>query len=271
MELNDLRKEPHLSASSIGDYIDCGLLYKLGRIDRQPPEFRADALEFGSCVHLALADFHKPKKDGKTMTAKELHERFEKYWRAAAEGYEDIQYAEGKNFNTLLMEGKELLTTYYHKCPHEQFKVLAIEEPFSFTLEGCPIKIIGAFDLVEEDESGTIVIVDWKTSGRAYSADEVDRNFQLTLYQMAAKANGHADREILLRFDCLIKTKTPKFEQYYTSRTENDFRRAEKKINEVWRGISNGVFIPNDGSQNWRCRNCSHKTHCDEWFERSGP
>jgi putative RecB family exonuclease len=169
------------------------------------------------------------------------------------------------------MEGKELLTTYYHKCPHDQFKVISIEEPFSFTLEGCPVKIIGAFDLVEEDEAGTIIVVDWKTSGRAYSADEVDRNFQLTLYQMAAKANGHADREILLRFDCLIKTKTPKFEQYYTSRTETDFKRAEKKIVEVWRGISNGVFIPNDGSQNWRCKNCSYKKHCDEWFERSGP
>jgi len=65
------------------------------------------------------------------------------------------------------MEGKELLTTYYHKCPHDQFKVIAIEEPFSFVLDGCPVKIIGAFDLVEMDESGTIVIVDWKTSGRA--------------------------------------------------------------------------------------------------------
>jgi len=146
MELNDLRKEPHLSASSIGDYIDCGLLYKLGRIDRLPPEFRADALEFGSCVHLALSDFHQAKKDGKTMTAKELHENFERYWRAAAEGYENIQYAEGKSFETLLLEGRELLTTYYHKCPQEQFRVISIEEPFSFMLENCPVKIIGAFD-----------------------------------------------------------------------------------------------------------------------------
>ena len=85
---------------------------------------------------------------------------------------------------------------------------------------------------------------------------------------MAAKANGHADKEILLRFDCLIKTKTPKFDQYYTSRTESDFKRAEKKIGEVWRGISNGVFVPNDDSQNWRCKNCSYKKHCNEWFER---
>ena len=114
MELNDLRKEPHLSASSIGDYIDCGLLYKLGRIDKLLPEFRADALEFGSCIHLALSDFHQAKKDGKTMTAKELHEQFERYWKAAAEGQENIQYAEGKDFKTLLgQKVKQKYSTQY--------------------------------------------------------------------------------------------------------------------------------------------------------------
>ena len=46
-----------------------------------------------------------------------------------------------------------------HRLVRKGFKVIAIEEPFSFTMEGCPIKIIGAFDLVEEDESGAIVIV----------------------------------------------------------------------------------------------------------------
>jgi putative RecB family exonuclease len=77
---------------------------------------------------------------------------------------------------------------------------------------------------------------------------------------------GYSDREILLRFDCLIKTKTPKFEQYYTSRTETDEKRAVRKINEVWRGIYKGVFIPNDSTSNWKCKGCAFKKPCDEWF-----
>ena len=56
-------------------------------------------------------------------------------------------------------------------------------------------------------------------AGRAYGRDEVDNNMQMTVYQLAAKANGFADREILLRFDCLIKTMKPKFETYYTVRS----------------------------------------------------
>ncbi len=120
-------------------------------------------------------------------------------------------------------------------------------------------------DLVEQDEAGTIVITDWKTSSRAYSTDEVEQNFQLTVYQMGMKENGFGDREILLRLDCLIKTKTPKFEQYYTiRRTETEERRAAKKIIQVWEGIEKGVFLPND--QSFRCKNCPYKNHCDEWF-----
>jgi putative RecB family exonuclease len=268
MTLSDLRDAPHLSASSIGDYLDCGLLFKFGRIDKIKPEMKSDALEFGSVIHLVLAEIYQQKMVGICMTIREIHESFEKHWTSITKDRKDIQYAEGKSFETLLLEGKELLTTYYHKRPDDKFQVIAIEEPFSFTLGGCGIPIIGAMDLVEEDSSGTVIITDFKTSGRSYSLDEIHRNFQLTLYQIAAKAIGYIDREILLRFDCLIKTKTPKFEQYYTTRSETDEKRAARKIIEVANGISKGVFIPNDNPSNWKCKGCAFKKPCDAWFMR---
>jgi putative RecB family exonuclease len=231
-------------------------------------EFRSDALEFGSTVHKVLEEHYRMKFEGKVLSVKELHQIFEKYWREAAEGKEDIRYSEGKDFETLLLEGKELLTVYYTKMPEDHFRIIGIEEPFSFTIEGCPVPIIGSIDLLEQDESGTIIITDWKTSGRSYGNEEVDKNFQLTVYQMAAKANGYSDREILLKIDCLIKTKSPKFEQYYSSRTEDDENRAVRKISEVWNGITRGVFVPNDSSSNWRCRNCPYQKACEDWFRR---
>jgi putative RecB family exonuclease len=120
-------------------------------------------------------------------------------------------------------------------------------------------------DLVEEDSAGTIIISDFKTSGRAYSKDEVDQNQQLTMYQIAAKHNGYADREILLRFDTLIKTNIPKFEQYWTTRSELDERRLIKKAAQVWDGISKGVFVANDTS--WKCKGCAYKQACDDYLE----
>jgi putative RecB family exonuclease len=265
LDLTPHRARPHLSASSVGDYIDCGLLYKFGRIDKIKAEFKSDALELGSVIHLVLAEFYNQRKVGNKLLLKEIHESFEAFWRELAEDNSDIQYSEGKNFETLLLEGKELLTPWYNKLPEIEFKVIAVEEPFILTLRELAVPIIGYIDLIEEDESGTIIITDFKSSGRAYSNDETDKNLQLTLYQIAVKANGFRDREILLKFDCLIKTKTPKFEQFYTSRTEIEEKRAIKKIQEVWRGIRQQIFIPNDG--HWKCKGCGFKKHCDEWFE----
>jgi putative RecB family exonuclease len=165
----------------------------------------------------------------------------------------------------MLLEGKELLTSWYNKLPENEFKVIGVEEPFILTLPDLYIPIIGYIDLLEEDESGTIIITDFKTSGRSYSNDETDKNLQLTIYQLAAKGNGYRDREILLKFDCLIKTKTPKFEQFWTSRSEVEERRAIKKIKEVWNGIHKEVFVPNDG--HWKCKNCGFKKQCDEYLE----
>lgn len=266
MELSELRNTPHLSASSVGDYLDCGLLYKFGRIDKLIPPFTPDAMEFGSAIHMVMAEIHQQKMVGTEMTINQIQESFATHWTRLAKDNPRIQYGEGKSFESYLLEGKELLSIYYHKRSRDDFQVIGVEEPFSIMIPGCPVPIIGAIDLIEEDSEGTIIVTDFKTTARAYSIDEVDRNFQLTLYQIAVKQNGFSDREILLKIDCLIKTKTPKFEPYYTTRSDNDERRAVKKMTEVWKGISKGVFIPNDSTSNWKCKNCSFKKPCDEWF-----
>ncbi|MEX1285227.1 MAG: PD-(D/E)XK nuclease family protein [Desulfobacterales bacterium] len=81
MLLSELRQTPHLSASSIGDFIECGLLYKFGRIDRIPMEFVADALEFGSTIHRVLESYYQAKMIGDRMSLKDIHGSFENLWR----------------------------------------------------------------------------------------------------------------------------------------------------------------------------------------------
>ena len=266
MVLSELRKLPHLSISAVNSWIDCGLMYKFGKIDKIPIESKADALEFGTVIHIVLGEYYEEKMIGNKMLLKDIHQSFEEHWHRVAEGRIDIKYANGKDFGTLLMEGKDLLTAWYMKLPEDNFKILAVEEAFSFNLPGIEIPLIGAIDLIEEDEADTIIITDFKTSGKAYSVSEIDQNQQMTTYQLGVKANGYADREILLRLDCLIKTQKPKFEQYWKTRSEIDEIRLIRKIKQVWDGISKGVFVPNDTS--WKCKGCFYKTACDEWFLR---
>jgi putative RecB family exonuclease len=237
MNLAQLRDQPHLSVSSITDYMDCGLLFKFSRVDKLVPEFKADALVFGTAIHAVLAEFYEQLKTGQKMSAKLLQEIFEIHWRRLAFEREEIQYKPEKDFDTLLLEGKELLSIFHQKIPEDEAEIIGIEQAFLFWLHELPVPIIGSFDLLLKDPANVITIVDHKTSGKSYSNQDVDKNFQLTVYNLAAKLNGFNYREILLRFDCLIKTKTPKFEQYYTSRSEIEERRAIKKILAVYDGI----------------------------------
>ena len=260
MDIEELRKKPHLSASGINDYLECGLSYRLARIEKVAPDHKSDVMEFGKAIHMALADYQFNRKKEIILSSEDLQDLFDYYWRQRAD--ERILYKEGKDFNILLSEGKNLLKRCY-PCLENGYTVLAAEEPFEFAIEGIDIPIIGVIDLIEEDESGSLIITDYKTSQRAYSNDEVDKNFQLTLYHMAARHNGH-ENDIILKLDCLIKTKTPRFEPYYTTRSDSDLQRAVKKTQAVWDGISKGVFIPRDTS--WKCKDCLYKSHCNKWF-----
>jgi len=206
MELYELRQSPHLSASSIGDYIECGLLYKLGRVDKIPVEYKSDNMEFGSVIHLVLDEYYTGKMIGTKLTLKQLQDCFEAHWTDRMEGRDDIEYSKGKDFKVLLLLGKELLSAWYHSLPDDNFSVISVEEAFSVELPGIEIPVIGAMDLIEEDEAGTIIITDWKTSARSFHFDEVDNNMQLLLYQIAAKYSGYEDREILKKFGAAVFT-----------------------------------------------------------------
>lgn len=202
---------------------------------------------------------------GNILSSDEIENMFKTDWEKSAKDNLDIQYSKGNTYRTLLNQGVKMLQEFMKRVPENDATIIAIEEPFIMRIEGLDIPLIGIMDLVEEDEDGTLTITDYKTSKRSMAISEVDSNFQLTVYYTAAKANGYADREINLKFDCLIKTRTPKFEQIYTERSSDHSAKAIKKIKLVWDGIQKGVFIPNDTS--WRCHGCSYKSYCDEWFQ----
>ena len=264
MVLSELRKTEHLSASSIGTYVECSLMYKFSKIDRIPMEKKSDAMEFGSAIHNTLEQYYMEKLIGEKLLLKDVHEIFEKCWKNRAKDNLNIQFTKGHDCKSLLMLGKDLLSVWFQKLPDDNYNIIGIEEAFSFKIPGIALPFIGAMDLIEEDEAATIIVTDHKTSARAYSASEVDQNQQLTLYQMALKSMGYGNREILLKFDTIIKTKTPRFEQYWTTRSELDEHRLIRKANQVWDGITKQVFIPND--QSWKCKGCSYKSACDNWF-----
>ena len=270
MNLSELRKQPHLSVSAIESYMECGLEFKFSRIDKLKTKYRADALVYGKTIHRVLAEYNQERLIGKILATTELQDLFEKHWITNAKGQEDILYKKNKSFESLMREGKELIRIFGESIEFsgmQKHTVVAIEEAFEFHLQGLPLPMIGAMDLVEEDDQGGIHIIEYKTAAVAYSADKVKNHFQLTVYQIAAKANGYGNREIKLGIDCLIKTKEPKFERYVTARASIDESKAIKRIQAVWKGIEKNVFIPNTNS--WKCKDCGYLDDCNDWHNRN--
>jgi putative RecB family exonuclease len=254
----------HLSYSSINQYVECGLQYRFRKIDNLTPEHTSDALVFGSCVHKVLARFNKQRSGHINCKAHDLTRWFEEFWVGSTKNNGQIKYSNGNDFDTCLERGKKLLEIFHENNSHiTEYSIMEIEKEFRLELEDFPYPIIGYIDLVERDEEGNLLITEYKTSGKSYSSSQVDRHDQVTLYHMAIQ-NMFPENQVISKIDVLIKTKVPKFEQYYTYRDSDDHQRFIKTAREVAKGIQAGVFIPNRGS--WKCSSCEYKTACDNWL-----
>lgn len=251
----------HISFSSMRQYIDCGLQLRFRKIDCLEPEFVSDALVFGSCIHKALATFNQHRKENKSVNSNELGDWFEEYWQNNVP--ENIKYNNGNNYNSAIVQGRNLLSTFYEQ-KRDDYQILEIEKEFRLDLKNLPLSIIGYIDLIETDESGNILITEFKTAARSYSRSQIDQNEQLTVYHLAMQ-DMYPEKRIINKIECLIKTKTLKLETYYSYRDIDDHNRFIKTAQEVVKGIQAEVFIPNINS--WKCGNCEFKTACREYLK----
>ncbi|ACL03046.1 conserved hypothetical protein [Desulfatibacillum aliphaticivorans] len=266
MDLQELRSQPHLSCSSISLYLDCSLAYKFRYVDRLKSESVSDALVFGSAIHAVLERFYNSLMIGEVIPVDALVDLWELTWKEHAEGRDIIDWKRGNDFDKGLETGAGLLRAFSQKFEVVDTAIICVEEAFSLTIDGLDIPVIGVFDLVLQDlASGLVTIVDHKTRAKAMPERDANESLQASIYALAAKTNGFRFDDLLLRFDCLIKTKEPKFEQVYTTRSELEIFQVARLIKQVWAGIQAEVWLPNLGS--WKCSGCGYKQACQDWMQ----
>jgi putative RecB family exonuclease len=225
----------------------------------------ADALVFGKAIHAVLERFYNSLMIGVVTPVDALVDLWELTWKEHAENRNEIHWKRGNSFETGLLSGKSLLEAFAKKLEVVDTAIIGVEEAFSFSVDGLDIPIIGVFDLVLEDSSGIVTIVDHKTRAKAMPSRDANESLQASIYALAAKINGFRFNDLLLRFDCLIKTKEPKFEQVYTTRSELEIFQVARLIKQVWAGIQAEVWLPNLGS--WKCSGCGYKQACQDWMQ----
>lgn len=117
----------------------------------------------------------------------------------------------------------------------------ASEYKFAVPLFDTGITLTGTIDLIKDDW-----IFEHKTSSTYYSQEKVDTHHQATAYSWAYRQVFQRE-EKGIRFNVLIKNKTPLLQTLDTFRTDDDYRFWEDWVRGILKGIDNDQFQPKSG------------------------
>jgi len=151
------------------------LCYKLQYIDGLKSKDKW-YFSFGTTMHRCVERFFKVSTPP-PPSLEALLQFYEQNW--LSEGYESAE-EETKHRDY----GREILTRFWEIHSADFRLPVALERMFYIDIDG--IKLRGFIDRVDKLESGGLSIVDYKTNKELFSADYLEEDLQLTLYQLAA-------------------------------------------------------------------------------------
>ena len=254
---------PHWSYSSISQYLRCPLQYYFERVLKLPRASIGSGLILGSATHNALAAYHISLMKHVEPKPKDIQQAFLDTWTSRESG-ETIEYKASENRDDLIAQGIALVELYLQEPPPtrivmvEQRVLVPIRNSEGHYLE---MPLVAVADLITREDDGVLRVNEFKTSGRAYGAFEVERSLQATCYVNAAwETFGEWST---VEFAVLVKTKTPKLQRLRTARNEDDLGRLGDVVENVERAVHAGIFYPVESPMN--CSTCSFRKQCQEW------
>ncbi len=158
----------------------------------------------------------------------ELMQFYEQHW--LRRGYESaVEEAKYKAY------GKNILAKFW-EIHNAGFQMpLALERMFYIDIDG--IKLRGFIDRVDKLESGGLSVVDYKTNKELFTAEDLEKDLQLTLYQMAAEQTWQLPVEKLTLYHLRSNTACS-----CESRSEARIEQARQLVLDVAKNIADERF-----------------------------
>jgi DNA helicase-2/ATP-dependent DNA helicase PcrA len=199
------------SYSYFDDFNQCPLKFKYHYLLRIPVS-PSRSQSFGMTLHRVLRDFHRIPKENQTLDY--LLDLYQRHWIPL--GYEGVEdHREAKR------AGEKILRAYFKKHAGALGDPIFLEK--GFTLKLGDVSVTGFIDRIDKTKEG-FEIVDYKTSDKAASQKEADKNKQLTIYALAARdALGIEVSSLALYF---LKSN----EKVVTRRTVEQLEAAKEEI-----------------------------------------
>jgi len=269
--LKAFKEELHISNSQIGSYQACSLKYYFHYVEKRPEKMSNIAFSFGSAIHAALELYYNGIKNSTTEPLDAVTDCF-RTTLALDLNNKDVPVSYPKTMpdkESAIAMGVLMLEVFYEKVDVSDFEIVGVELPLSaplYTENGDPTDfiLVGIIDLLLKNQNGDFLIVDNKTAARSMTQATANEDTQMTAYSYLLAANGYIfpRASVECRFDVLVKTKTPQFQQVYTFRTRDERKRLVKVANMVLAGIDARIFYP---QTSWMCNGCGYSEACAEW------
>ena len=267
-EREEMAAQLHFSYSQLNTYLMCPMKYGHNYVWNTPWETKPGSMCIGKAVHKAAEVYYRNLLEtGEIVPVDQVISVFESVFDREIKNAEvEITLKNGQTQESIRSQGIELLKLF-HKEVHPQ-KIVAIEFPFSVKVPDVinsqgdlPIVLVGYLDLIESDDERNYVVGELKTSAQKFSSLRLQYDLQSTVYSYAMTKMKVATSEssCLVRYDVLLKTKKPAFEQYFVTRTKSDYQRLIHLINHVLKAIENRIFYRQTG---WQCVDCQFKKAC---------
>lgn len=240
-----------LSYSQISLYRNCPLCYRLQYIDGLEQKDKG-YFSFGTTMHDSAEYFFKVKVPP-PPSWEELLAFYEQHW--LPQGYESAQEeAEYRAY------GRELLQKFWEIHQADFRMPIAVEHKFTIDINS--IKLTGRIDRVDKLDRGGLAIIDYKTNQELFTQEYLDKDLQLTLYQLAVEQSWFLPVERLTLYH--FRSNTP---VSCPPRPPERIEEAKKIVLEVAEGIQAGSF---PATENSRCP-CDFPEHCPYYKHRFAP
>lgn len=255
------------SYSALETYKNCPLKYKLQEIDRMRVPKSVEAI-FGTLVHSALKKMFE--RSPLFPALDEVVAFFISGWSVQAKELAQVQPDLNQEvLDAYLNEGLSMIKNFYKKNPPWNFNVVELESRFAVPIEdeknGEAHILAGIIDRIDKSSDDSLYeIIDYKTSKRMPSQEDMDKNLQLSIYYLGIlKKWPHLSSDNVKLSFCFLKHN----EKIETKRTKKDLEKTKteilKIINEIQDLVKNNKeFIPTPSAL---CGWCGYKKPCPMW------
>jgi len=219
---------------------------------------------FGTIIHSVLKNMFKSTP--LFPTADELLDNFNNAWHHKITATQDVDKEKSEAY---FKEGIEMIKNFYKKNPPWNFNVVELESRFEVPIENKETNEVhilsGIIDRVDKNPDSSIYeIIDYKTSKRMPSGEMLDRDLQLSIYNMGLiKKWPHLKPENIKLSLYFLKHN----EKIETKRTEEDIKKTTKEVLEIIDEVQNIIrdesgFNPTPSAL---CDWCGYRKMCPMW------